>query len=127
MGPWQRVVKSTSDLLLSSIPHQRLHYSYASLLSHHTRLLLFSLFFNFHIGFLGLVSFFFFFFFFFHSFSLGFWAWFLFFLSFFLHFSRSFLISFFPLLVLSKLYSVICCGVEGVGGVNGRICYGGLI
>ena len=34
---------------------------------------------------------------------------------------------FFALLVLSKLYSVICCGVEGVGGVNDRICYGGLV
>ena len=38
-----------------------------------------------------------------------------------------FLFSVFPLLVLSKLYSVICCGVEGVGGVNGRICYDGLV
>ena len=75
-----------------------------------------------------------FFFFFFFLFFVSHWVWawvlffffFFFFLSSFLHFSRSFLLSFFPLLVLSKLYSVICCGVEGGGGVNGRICYGGL-
>ena len=148
MGSRQRVVKSTSDLLLSPTLHQWLHYSRASLLSHHTRLLLFSLFFDFLCSssssprcLLILPSFlsfshwasrfgFFFFPFFFRSFSLGFWAWvlffFLLFLSFFLHFSRYFS-SFFPLLVLSKLYSVICCGVEGVGGVNGQICYGGLV
>ena len=70
---------------------------------------------------------------FFNSFSLGFWAWVLSlslslslsFLSF--HFSQSLLFSVFPLLVLSKLYSVICCCVEGVGGVNGWIYYGGLV
>ena len=82
-------------------------------------------------------------FFFFSSFSflftLGFWVWLHFFFIpfhwvsrlrfffFFFHFSQSFLFSVFPLLVLSKLYSVICCGVEGVGGVNGRICYDGLV
>ena len=43
------------------------------------------------------------------------------------HFSQSLLFSVFPLLVLSKLYSVICCCVEGVGGVNGWIYYGGLV
>ena len=47
---------------------------------------------------------------------------FFFFLSFFT--SHNIFSSFFPLLVLSKLYSVICCGV---GGVNGWICYGGLV
>ena len=46
MDPRQRVVKSTSDLLLSPTLHQWLHYSHASPLSHHTRLL-FSLFFDF--------------------------------------------------------------------------------
>ena len=148
MGSRQRVVKSASDLLLSPTLHQRLHYTHASLFSHHIRLLLFSLFFDFLCSssssprcLLILPSFlsfshwasrfgFFFFPFFFRSFSLGFWAWvlffFLLFLSFFLHFSRYFS-SFFPFLVLSKLYSVICCGVKGVGGVNGQICYGGLV
>ena len=152
MGSRQRVVKSASDLLLSPTLHQRLHYSHASLFSHHIRLLLFSLFFDFlcsssssprcllilpsflpfshWVSRFGFFFFFFFFFFsfFFHSFSLGLWAWVLFlFISFFLHFSRSFLFSVFPLLVLSKLYSVMCCRVEGVGGVNGRIYYGGLV
>ena len=47
MGSRQRVVKSASDLLLSPTLHQRLHYSHASLFSHHIRLLLFSLFFDF--------------------------------------------------------------------------------
>ena len=26
-----------------------------------------------------------------------------------------------------KTFVVICCGVEGVGSVNGRICYGGWV
>ena len=65
-------------------------------------------FFPFHIGFLGLVAFFFFPFLFTRFLGL---------VSFFFFFSRSFLFFVFPLLVLSKLYSVICCGVKGVGGL----------
>ena len=120
MDPWQRVVKSTSDLLLSPTLHQQLHYSHASLLSHHTRLL-FSLFFDFMcsspssrclllllllfspffsflftLGFwiwLHFCSFFFFFFIpFYWVFGLGFSSSFFFF--FFLHFSRYFLLCF---------------------------------
>ena len=100
--PWSESSQIHSDILLSPALHQRLHIlSFFFFSCWVWAGFLYSFFFQFILGFL------FFFFFFFTSHDL---------------FS-----SFFPLLVLSKLYSVICCGVEGVGGVNGRICYSGLI
>ena len=119
--------------------------SNGSLLSHHTWLffLLCSLifcvlpkpliitFFFFTLG-LGLVSLFFFSPLFSFLFPLGFGVWFLFSLSLsslFIDFlglcSLSLFFFFFFFLTLYELHRVICCGVEGIGGVNGQICVDG--